>query len=81
VAVQLKTLMADGMATRKRQEREDERRVHRLAAHEHVVAPHEEADERDAEARERHELVAEDALREKAAMSSLITPIAGSTMM
>ena len=59
VAVQLKTLTADGIATRKL-------RIEKISAaytdwpgHEHVVAPDEEAEHRDAEAGERHERVAE----------------------
>ena len=44
------------------QDREDQRRVDRLAGHEHVVAPDQEAEHRDADARERDEAVAEDVL-------------------
>ena len=44
------------------EDREQHSRVDRLAGHEDVVAPHEEADDRDGERRERDERIAEDVL-------------------
>ena len=62
VAVQLKTLIGRRDGDEEAQEREDQRGVHRLARDEHVVAPDQEAEHGDAEARERDERVAEDLL-------------------
>ena len=63
------------------EDREDQRRVDRLAGDEHVVAPDQEAEHRDRQAREGDERVAEDLLAAEAATSSLTTPIAGRIMM
>ena len=46
----------------KAEDRKDQRRVDRFAGHEHVMAPHEESKNRDGEACERDERVAEDRL-------------------
>src|SRR5207302_1761617 len=46
--------------------REDQTRVDRLVGDEHVMAPYEEPDHRDRDARERHEPVPEDALAREA---------------
>ena len=82
VPTQLKTLMAENTPTSIEMHAERAGVERRLARHEHVVAPGEEADERDAQRRVRDRLVAEDVLaRERARSTSLITPIAGSTMM
>ncbi len=48
VATQLKTLMADGMATRNVRALKIVPASTRLAAHEHVVTPDQEAEQRDA---------------------------------
>ena len=68
VAVQLKTLIADGIATRKLRNEKIIAGVDRLAADEHVVAPDQEAEDGDREAREGDELVAEDRLAREAAI-------------
>ena len=62
VATQLKTLIAVGIAIRKVIAQKIVPASTRLAAREHVVAPDQEAEDRDRDARERDELVAEDAL-------------------
>jgi hypothetical protein len=62
VATQLKTLMAVGIATKEGQAREDHAGQRRLTRHEHVVAPDQEADDRDRRSRQRDEAVAEDGL-------------------
>ncbi len=81
VAVQLKTLIADGIAIRKLRIENTMPAYTALPADEHVVAPHEKAEHGDRQAGEGDEAVAEDAVAREAAISSLITPIAGSTMM
>ena len=82
VAVQLKTLIAEGIATRKLKNREDHARVHRLARDEHVVAPDQETQDRDGDAGKRDEA---DSRRSAAARSKersqLTTPMPGRTMM
>jgi hypothetical protein len=45
------------------------------------MRPHEEAEDGNREAREGDERIAEDALREKQAMTSLMAPIGGRIMM
>ena len=62
VAVQLKTLIGGRDRDEEAEDREDQRRVDRLAGDEHVVAPDQEAEHRDAEAGEGDERVAEDLL-------------------
>ena len=62
VAVQLNTLMADGMATRKLRNEKISADVRRLAGDEHVVAPDQEAEDGDGDAGEGDEVVAEDHL-------------------
>ena len=81
MAVQLKTFTAEGNGDKKAEQREHERRVDRLARHEHVVAPHQEPEHRDAEARERHERVPEHRLAAECGDELADHPIAGSTMM
>ena len=54
--------MADGIATRKLRIEKISRRVDRLAGDEHVVAPDQEAEDRDRDAGEGDERVAEDRL-------------------
>ena len=62
VAVQLKTLMAEGTATSIAQQREIQAGVHRHAGDEHVMTPHQEADDRDSDAGSGDEGISEDAL-------------------
>ncbi len=62
VASQFQTLIAEGIGHEHRQEREDRREHGRLAVGEHVVAPDEEADDRDGDGGKRDEAIAEDVL-------------------
>ena len=81
VAVQLKTLIADGIATRKLRIEKISAGVDRLAGDEHVVAPDQEAEHRDREAGEGDERVAEDLLAAERGDELADTPIAGRIMM
>mgnify|MGYP003694527165 CR=1 FL=1 len=62
VPIQLKVLMAEGTPMHMVSTRERHRRVRVHAAHEHVVAPDQEAEEADAEDGVHHGLVAENRL-------------------
>ena len=62
VAVQLKTLIADGIATSIAEEGKDHAGIDGLAADEHVMAPDQKAQHGDREAGEGDEVVAEDVL-------------------
>ena len=62
VVIQLKTLMADGTATRKLRIENTMLEYIGLAGREHVVAPHDEPEDRDGDRRERDELIAENTL-------------------
>ena len=76
VAVQLKTLIADGIATRKLRIEKISAGVDRLARDEQVMPPDQEAEHRDRQAGERDEAVAEDrACARTPAISSLTTPM------
>ena len=55
--------------------------MNRLSGNEHVMAPNQGTDHRDAKAGESDDAVAEYPLARKQAISSLTTPMAGSTMM
>jgi len=81
VPSQLKTFTAEGIATAERDQAEYRVGQGRLAADEHVVAPHEEAQHRDRDGAHGDERVAKMCLRLKATINSLITPMAGRIMM
>ena len=65
VDVQLNTLMAEGIATRKLNKRKNESRVDRLSGDEHVVSPDQETEHRNGHAGKRDDLISKDALSGK----------------
>ena len=66
VAVQLKTLMADGMATRKLRSENTTPAYIDWPRDKHVVSPHQEPQRRDADDGQRHNAIAEDRLAREA---------------
>ena len=82
VATQVKTLIAEKMRDEHREHAEDAGVELAHAGDEHVVAPGEKADERDAQRRvARWRRRRRGGLREKVHTISLMTPIAGRIMM
>ena len=82
VAVQLKTLMADGTATRKLRNEKHHAGKNGLAADKHVMSPDQEANESNGQAEKTLQMhIQKPAYGQKQRINSLTTPIPGKIIM